>query len=76
MPDTLTHLVKRQETIDLMTSLHSDNVIVSFPIVATNPYERFGNQVRMDVFNRCQYDISYGKTHMSDRCTVFHTVGA
>lgn len=74
MPDTLTHLVHHDETINLMTSLHSDRVLVSALIHGTNPYERFGKQVIQDLYKRGNYDIAYSNTR-GDRIYVHHTVG-
>ncbi len=75
MPDTLSHLVQRNETINLMTSLHSGNVLISFLMAATNPYERVGRFVQQEVFSRLKYTIVYGSKPHDDRVQVHHTVG-
>ena len=73
MNDTLTHLVQRQDTINLMVPHNPRaNILVSFPLNSYNPYEGIGKQARMDVYARCSYDISYGKTPELDRIHVHH----
>ncbi len=67
--------IRPEEMTNLMTSLHSGNVLVDFFINATHPYERIGKYVLRHIYEHGSYRINYGKKPGQDRVCVFHTVG-
>ena len=65
--------IHTSEMTNLMISSEG-NVLISFRLNATHPYERLGKHVRDEIYDRLPYRVGYGKTPAQDRISVFHTI--